>query len=289
MSHYAPLFTFTVEHDFYDDGVVHGLSFKPCEHTSRVMSNAGLMVKSIAGGIAVLFDEMKKESLQLYVEDDEPLDLTFKVYPEDASFGSRSDISVDSREKILYVNNHEHNGEAGERIKLHDDSYVSMINAIRLDSDQLAGVLGRREKFSPPFLVVSVRIVKDDLSRIDNPDVSPAKNYYIRLKARQVFWKYYLMGVFAREGLFLSDVDGLAEFVSMGKEQLADHREAIVFRSAQKLALKASFDYRFQLKEKDSNGDKVIIKRLPMAEVTRFGRDVIDGSSEVVSEIYVNC
>jgi hypothetical protein len=289
MSHYAPLFTFVIDHDFYDDGVVHGLSFKPCEDTARVMSNAGLMVKAIAGGIAVLFDEAKKESLQLYIEDDEPLDLVFKVYPGDASFGSRSDISIDSREKILYVNNHEHNSEAGERIKLHDDSYVSMIDAIRLDSDQLAGVLGRREKFSPPFLVVSIRIVKDDLSRIDNPDVSPVKNYYIRLKARQVFWKYYLVGAFAREGLFLSDVDGLAEFVSMGKEELAGHRKAIVFRSAQKLSLKASFDYRFQLKEKDSNGDKVIIKRLPMAEVTRFGRDVIDGSSEVVSEIYINC
>jgi len=150
-------------------------------------------------------------------------------------------------------------------------------------------VLDRKEKVIPPFLVVSFRIDKADLEGIGAPSGVAPKSYYIRVEERQVFWKYYLMGSLVRDNIYLSDVDGVAEFVPMGKEQLADHREAMIFRSKKKLPLKASFDYRFQLKEKDSNGEKVIIKRLPMAEVTRFGREVIDGSSEVVSEIYINC
>ena len=136
---------------------------------------------------------------------------------------------------------------------------------------------------------MNLRIVKDDLRGLGTPSGIVPKSYYIKVEARQVFWKYYLMGVLVRENVYLSDVDGVAEFVAMGKEQLADQREAMTFRTEKKLPLKANFDYRFQLKEKDSNGDKVVIKRLPMAEITRFGRGVIDGSSEVVSEIYINC
>ncbi|VAW84535.1 hypothetical protein MNBD_GAMMA17-2227 [hydrothermal vent metagenome] len=290
MSHYAPLFTFIVEHGFYDSGLAHGLSFKPCERSASVMLNAGLMVKPVVGGIAVLFDEKLSESLQLYIEDDEPLDLLFKIYPEEASFKSRTRVAIDNDdEMVLYVSNHLFRAEVDGRIKLHSGSFISMDDAIRMDSDSLVDVLDRKEKVIPPFLVVSFRIDKADLEGIGAPSGVAPKSYYIRVEERQVFWKYYLMGSLVRDNIYLSDVDGVAEFVPMGKEQLADHREAMIFRSKKKLPLKASFDYRFQLKEKDSNGEKVIIKRLPMAEVTRFGREVIDGSSEVVSEIYINC
>ncbi len=290
MSHYAPLFTFTVEHGFYGSGLAHGLSFKPCERSASVMLNAGLMVKPVAGGIAVLFDEKLSESLQLYVEDDEPLDLLFKVYPDVASFKSRTRVLIDNDdEMVLYVSNHLFRGEVDGRIKLHSGSFISVDDAIRMDSDSLADALGRKEKAVPPFLVVNVRIDKTDLEGLGTSGGVVPKSYYIRVEERQVFWKYYFMGSLIGGGMYLSDVDGVAEFVSMGKERLADHREAMTFRSKKKLPLKASFDYRFQLKEKDSNGGKVIIKRLPMAEITRFGREVIDGSSEVVSEIYINC
>jgi len=289
MSNYAALFTFIVEHGFYKDGLAHDLTYKACERSAGVMLNAGLMVKPIAGGIAVLFDEKLSESLQLYVEDDEPLDLVFKVYPEESTFKSRTNVSSDNDEMVLYVSNHPSRDEVDGRVKLHNASFISASDAIRVESDPLEGVLDKRERLIPPFLVVSLRITSDDLRGIDMPGGIVPKSYYIRVEERQLFWKYYLVGTLAREGVYLADADGSAEFIAMGKEQLAGYREAMTFRSEKKLPLKASFDYRFQLKERDSNGGKVIIKRLPMAEVTRFGREVIDGSSEVVSEIYINC
>ncbi|MCF6324573.1 MAG: hypothetical protein L3J89_09670 [Gammaproteobacteria bacterium] len=290
MSQYAPLFTFIVEHGFYESGLARGLSFKPCERSASVMLNAGLMVKPVAAGITVLFDEKLSESLQLYVEDDEPLELIFKIYPEEASFKSHTRVSIDNDdEMVLYVSNHLFRAEVDGRIKLHSESFISIGDAIRMDSDLLVDVLGRKERLMPPFFIVSVRIDKANLKGMGSPSGVVPKNYYISVEERQVFWKYYFLGSLVRENIYLSDVDGVAEFVPMGKEQLADHREAMIFRSKKKLPLKANFDYRFQLKEKDSNGGKVIIKRLPMAEVTRFGREVIDGSSEVVSEIYINC
>ncbi|MBL1260673.1 MAG: hypothetical protein COB33_009115 [Thiotrichaceae bacterium] len=288
MSHFAPLLTFIVEHGFYDDGLAHGLSFQPCERTASVMANAGLMVKRVPGGITVLFDEELRESLQLYAGDDEPLDLVFKVYPQEAAFKSRTELLLDSK-TLLYVSNHSPPDEVNDSIKLHSGPFISMIDTIKVDSGTLDGVLDRRDKLIPPFFVVSLRIDKAHLSGVGSSSGVASKRYYIKIKERQVFWKYYLMGALARDNVYLSDVDGIAEFVSMGKEQLAGQREAMTFRTEKKLPLKASSDYRFQLKETDSNGDKVIIKRLPMAEVTRFGRDVIDGSSEVVSEIYINC
>ncbi len=290
MANYAPLFTIVTEHGFYEDGVAHGLSFIPTEGTTRVMGNAGLLVKPVVGGIMVMYDKKDIESLQLYVGDkNESLNLVFKVITEDAAFKSRTDASLEADDSILFFDSRGREEVVDERIKLHDNKYVSMIDLTRLDSDQLTDVLSHREKRLPPLFVVNIHVSEKDLNSIDSDNGVVPKHYFIRLKEREVFWKYYLLGRLARESVYLSDLDSSAEFVFSGREIIGDRREAMTFRTTKKLSLKASPNYRFQLREKDNGGDKVIIKRLPMAEVTRLGRDVIDGSNEVVSEIYINC
>ncbi len=290
MANYAPLFTIVTEHGFYEDGVAHGLSFIPTEGTTRVMGNAGLLVKPVVGGIMVMYDKKDIESLQLYAGDkNESLNLVFKVITEDAAFKSRTDASLEADDSILFFDSRGREEVVDERIKLHDNKYVSMIDLTRLDSDQLTDVLSHREKRLPPLFVVNIHVSEKDLNSVDSDNEVVPKHYFIRLKEREVFWKYYLLGRLARESVYLSDLDSSAEFVFSGREIIGDRREAMTFRTTKKLSLKASPNYRFQLREKDNGGDKVIIKRLPMAEVTRLGRDVIDGSNEVVSEIYINC
>ncbi len=290
MANYVSLFTVTTEHGFYEDGVAPGLNFIPTESTARVIGNGGLLVKPVVGGITVMFDTKDTESLQLYIEDkDEPLNLVFKVTTEDAGFKSRTDASLEADDSMLLFDSGGREDAVDGWIKLHDSKYVSMIDLTRLDSNQLTDVLSHREKRLPPLFVVNIRVSEKDLQNVDGDnDVAP-KHYVIRFKEREVFWKYYLLGRVARENVYLSDLDSDAEFVFSGREIVGDRREAMTFRTTKKLSLKASPKYRFQLREKDNGGDKVIIKRLPMAEVTRLGRDVIDGSNEVVSEIYINC
>lgn len=287
---YSPLFSFVVEHGFFDDGVVRGLEFLPSAATARLISNTGLLVKPVAGGITLLFNKKDTESLQQYLSDpDGPFDLTFKVVSTVDSFQSCTDVSLSGDESILCFDSRNGQPQDDGRMRLHDTEYVSMINRTSLDSGSLRDVLEHRERRLPPLFIVNVRITEEALQSVDGHDGVAAKNYYIKFRERQVFWKYYLLGPLARESLFLSDLDDKASFVFSGREQLGEGREAVTYRSAQRLPLKASSHYRFQLKEKDNGNEKVIIKRLPVAEALRLGREVIDGRNEVVSEIYINC
>lgn len=290
MADYSPLFSFVVVHGFYDGGIVPGLRFVATPKSARLIDNAGLLVKSTSSGITVSYNKKDRESLQLYAADkEEPLELVFKGYASDASFRSRTDTSLAEKESLLYFNNHKKIVDGDDRIRLHDAEDVSIIDNIRLDSIQLQDVLDHRERRLPPLFVVSIQITEEDLAQLDEHSSVVPKSYYIRFKERQVFWMYYLVGCLARENLFLVDVDGKADFICSGKTLLDDQRETIVFHTADRLSLKANLNYRFQLKEKDNGSEKVIIKRLPMADVTHFGRALIDGRDEVVSEIYINC
>ena len=91
MKGYTPLFYFLTEHGFYDDGLAHGLDFVPSERTANVLKNTGLLIKSIRGGIAVLYDNGDTEALKQYAQDkSEPLNFVFKVYAQDAAFKSQT-------------------------------------------------------------------------------------------------------------------------------------------------------------------------------------------------------
>ncbi|VAW85157.1 hypothetical protein MNBD_GAMMA16-1518 [hydrothermal vent metagenome] len=284
MGAYLPLFSFAVEHGFYEDGVAHELSFTATGDTVRVMKNTGLLVKPTTGGFTVLFDSKDYESLLLYVNDKkEPLNLIFKAYSNNANFISRTDSSIETSKEILFFNNNNNQHISDGKIKLHDHKYVSMLDLEELDSKKLADVLDEKEKQIPPLFVLSFRITKKSLDSVD-----ALKNYCIKFRERQLFWKYYFLGQFSGKKLLLADLDKTTEFVFSGKEKLEGHREAITFRTAQRLSLQERSQYRFQLIEKENGKEKVIIKRLPVAKDAHLGQAIIDGKSESVSEIYIN-
>lgn len=287
MGSYSPLFIFAVEHGFYEDGVAHELSFIATDCTARVMQNTGLLVKPTAGGITVLFDSQDLESLQLYVADKkQPLNLVFKVYSRNVAFVRRTDASLETNDAILCFNNDNQHRVDG-RTKLHDHEYVSMINLKALDSKILTDTLGEKAG-PPPLFVLNFYITEKIFSGINENTNAALRNYYIKFRERQVFWKYYLLGPLAGKDLFLADPENTTEFVFSGKERLDNGREAMTFRTTQRLSLKEYSRYRFQLIEKENGKEKVIIKRLPVARDAHLGQAIIDGSSEIVSEIYIN-
>ncbi len=290
MADYTPLFTLTVEHGYYDGGVPPALGFTPVSRTAVLIKNCGLLIKPVAGGIIVLQNKKEQESLALHAADKEdPLELVFKVYAEDVAFKSKTDVLIDTNEAIPFFHNHVERDDTGGRSRLHEANDASMIDLVKLDSNQFNSLLDHRDRRMPPLFIVSIRLKEKALKSIEQEAPLSLKNYYIKFKERQLYWKYYLVGSMARETLFLIDMDRKAEFISLGKELLDGQRDAVTFRSAHRLPLKEMPQYRFQLKEKGNGSEKVIIKRLPMADVSRFGRAEIDGRQEVVSEIYINC
>jgi len=290
MGAYSPLFTFAVEHGFYENGVAHELSFIATDRTARVMQNTGLLVKPTTGGIVVLFDSQDCESLQLYASDEkQAFNLVFKVYVKSVDFIRRTDVSLETNDAILLFNNNNQHIVDG-LIKLHDHEYVSMIDLKALNATILTDTLGEKVGQLSPLFVLNFHITEKDLNGINKNANMVLKNYHIKFKERQVFWKYYLLGSsLAGKNLFLVDVDNTIEFIFSGKEGLDNGREAMTFRTTQRLSLKEHSRYRFQLIEKENGKEKIIIKRLPVAKDAHLGQAIIDGSSEIVSEIYINC
>ncbi len=288
MGAYSPLFTFVVEHGFYEEGVAHELFFIATDRTARVMQNTGLLVKPTLGGITVLFDNQDCESLQLYVTEEEPaFNLVFKAYVKSVDFIKRTDASLEANDAVLYFNNNNQHTVDG-RIKLHDHEYASMIDLEALGSKVLTEALGEKAGQRLPLFVLNFHVTEKNIKGINENTNAVLKNYYIKFKERQVFWKYYLLGPLTEKNLFLVDLENSIEFISSGKEWLDNGREAVTFRTAQRLSLKEHSRYRFQLIEKENGKEKIIIKRLPVAKDAHMGQTMIDGSNEMVSEIYIN-
>jgi hypothetical protein len=114
------------------------------------------------------------------------------------------------------------------------------------------------------------------------------RDYYLKFKARKTFWKYYMLGLMAQKHSYIADLNDAIRFEFSGEESLSGNRTALTFRSKTPIPMRDTFSYRFQLKESGPRGEKVLIRRLPMASASQINREMIEGEEAVVSEIYIN-
>jgi hypothetical protein len=88
---------------------------------------------------------------------------------------------------------------------------------------------------------------------------------------------------------FITDLNHEIEFEATGRASLPGNRMAMTFRSKQRIPLREKSEYRFQLREKETNGGRVLIRRLPVASAGQFYKETVDGKEAIVSEIFINC
>ena len=62
----------------------------------------------------------------------------------------------------------------------------------------------------------------------------------------------------------------------------------MAIRSRAPIALAQRSERRFQLRSRQRGGDKVLVKRLPVAAAQFLAREQIGGESRLVSEIHVH-
>jgi len=288
MGSYQALLNIAVEHGFYTDGACSCLDFQPTEKTRRIFDNAGLLQKKTADGIQIVYDESRLEALKLYAEDpQEPLCFEFKVYSNDAQFRSYTEPFADMGKGILYLDNRATTAGDG-KISLSVFEYVSNDDLKKTDSDELRDMISQRDRLLPPLFVVKIFAETAQASHIEAWLESELTSYSIVFNARQTFWKYYLLGKMANAGSYIFDPDNQVEFEALGETSLPDRRMALTFRSKQSIPLNEYYDFRFQLKQQGPGGENVLINRLPVACITRTGREVVAEQRMVVSEIYIN-
>jgi hypothetical protein len=118
--------------------------------------------------------------------------------------------------------------------------------------------------------------------------VQGPRTYSIRFAARRTFWTYYLLGSFARDGLYMEDAKGETAFDALGEVTLPDHRVARAFRTTAMLPLQDRYHNRFQIIDPEAVGDRVLMARMPGAQVRQTYPERLHGVEVAVSEIFIN-
>jgi hypothetical protein len=284
---YQTLLDIRIKHDFYQSGLCHSLEFRPTCSTSRLLDNCNLLLKKTDSGIQIIYQSSSLEILQAYAEDEiTPLQFNFKVYACDPYFKSYSEPYADLDQRILYFSNQR--TQFARQMCLTQDDYASSQDRISSDAPELLGIIGPEDSLLPPEFVIHISALTEQGLQLKHWLAESTPAYTIAFKPRERYWKYYLLGGMAKENYYILDQDRRIEFDALGQVKLADRKQAYAFRSRHRIPLNDYYAYRFQLKERDTGGERVVINRLPVASISHIGKEVIAEQEAIVSEIYIN-
>lgn len=278
MPNFSPLFTLGIEHSFFVDGMMRGVDFAPSPATASVIRSVGLMVKHIDNGIAVFCADDRLQALRLHAQDGaETLSFAFVARVGDKNFSNYTHPLIPREGKVLCFSNA---GRGNDLLtKCDEASEEDCRDVAALVED---GVLNERERWVLPDFVVLLEV------KVDPGGAGQARDFCIRFGARKSFWKYYLLGKVGRDSARIVDLDSKVEFESRGEVVLPGNRRSQLFISTSRVSLAEKSQHRFQLRESDRQGDRILVRRLPVASESRLGLEVIDGKREIVFENYVN-
>jgi hypothetical protein len=278
MSSFRVLFSIVVEHSYFFDRIVRGVEFSLSPNSMSMIGSVGIVVKKNVNGIDVLCEEERLEALRLHAKDDSGLvNFSFMARVNDKEFFNYTDSELFSGDQMLCFRN----------------------------SDMKSALLTKGEVVSagdlcdPSVLVQEGGLSANDLRRLPHFVISldipvrageewQARDFRICFGARRAFWKYYLLGKMNRSSARIVDVDNRVEFKSCGEFMLQGNRQSQVFISTARIPISEKSPYRFQLRDTDRQGDRILVRRLPVASVERLGSEVVDGKREVVFENFVN-
>ena len=288
MEHYRPLFTVSLEHQFFADRECRDISFQPTAETLALLGKAPLLMKMTRNGFTVIATcDGEALNAQYGHDSDKPLSLVFKAFMGDFQFGNYTDLAGQADNTILSFDNANSHVDRHDKLRLHSGEYVSATDLIDVESPALDRILDAKDKLIKPIFVVRIDLAKTAKPNADKGG-STHKYYCIRFNTRKTIWKYHLLGKIWNETSYIADLNNEAQFEFVGESVFSESRTAFTFMSKKTIPLMERSSYRFQLRDKVTNGGKVLIKRLPVASTNQIFKEKINGKETVVSEIFIN-
>jgi hypothetical protein len=176
--------------------------------------------------------------------------------------------------------------DASGALRLHPDDCLGA-ESLLADDDALCATALAETAPRRPLLLVHLALSNDAGGFPGAEGEPPARVCLVRLAAGASHWKYYLLGALAQRELKVADVDGAVGFRRAEGERLAS-RAAAVFLSERPIGLRERPAERFQLLENTPFGEKILMKRMPVASPGIRRKAEIDGRAVLVSEIFIN-
>ncbi len=286
MGTYRSLLSVTVEHTYFLENICKTLEFIPAEPSVAKLKKTGLLIKSSESGVSVFYEDDKMNILRLHAEDD--LSLVFKVFSKDPNFFRYTIPGARTDSNLLFFNNQPITLDPTGKQMLHSDPNVTDKALIDSNAGQLEGMLNRKDYLVKPAFIVQMHITADARGLCSEELDAAARKFYIRFTTNQSFWKYYISGDLSKRNVYIADLDNAVQFNNAGNILLPGHREAILLQSSVAIPMQEQHHHRLQLRESGNMGDKVLIKRLPHANVNQMYGEVMNGQMENVSEIYIS-
>jgi hypothetical protein len=275
---YLPWFDIEVTHQFFTSGTHRTFTVSPTVRTEARAAQLGVSSQPTPDGIRVLYEARRLEAWRRGASNPQTaLPLGFKLDTPDHLFARYTEPMCPG-DSLFYFDQRCAQVESSERSRLHRGAQVSEPEIEPLDSPRIDELLEPTELAAPPLGVISI-----SLSPSDGP-----RTYSIRFAARKTFWTYYLLGRFARDGLYLEDAKGETEFDSLGEVTLPDKRVARAFRTTSMLPLQDRYHNRFQIIDPDAQSDRVLMARMPGAKVRQTYAERRQGTEVAVSEIFIH-
>lgn len=286
MGAYRPLFNVSIEHTYFPDLSCKSLAFVPTHLSASLLNKAGLLLRPSKSGVSIFCEEDKMDVLRLHAQDD--FVLTFKVFSKDPYFSSYTLPSAKNDNMILCFSNQQVTKDLEGKQRLHREAYASELDYLDMASAQLSDAFEPKDYLVKPCFVIQIRVTADALGLCSETLDEAERNFCIRYATNQTFWKYYILGDLAKRKIYIADLDNEIKFDELSDASLPEGHQGKVLQSLSAMPMQAMSGQRFQLRETGNIGDKVLIKRLPNACISRTDGKVVNGKIEIISEIYIN-
>jgi hypothetical protein len=288
---YRPLFSIVVQHDFFAPGAVGDFKLVPSTRCAALLDKFGILLRNAPGGVELFCQQAERDELRAGLGVEPDMALGFRGYASDPQFSTFTELGPRTMEQSVFVDRADGPPDPDGRICLHPGPLVDGTCLRKNDSPALAEMLGRNfDPVKPVFFAnIEVRTLVNALQQSPSGDAA-APVFYLRFAARTSVWKYFFLNDVGSKDIAIVDLDGRTRFSRRGITALPGQRSAVTFVSDEAIAMQKTYPQRFQLREQGALGERILIKRLPNANVNAIGREVPEGSAVavLVSEIYIN-
>jgi hypothetical protein len=286
MDAYYPLIDVAVLHSYFDGGACRHLEFVPTPETLKVLQRNHLMLRRTAQGMVVLAKGLNVD-VPVHASDNAVSSLRFAVLCTDPAYWT-------------YTAGYE---ALGPHAPLYFSDQLLAADGHTLQAQALPAELTPaywRSIFSgmqlkKPCIVIELHFSDKDLySKSERTAVSASarKNYQVFLKAREVNWKYYFWGECAKKAIEIVDLNKATKGIGFESSLMPVAKGGVAWVSTKEIPMQEVPTQRFQLREvqgETEGAQRVLVKRLPNAGITKFGRELLrDGVEVLVAEIYIN-
>lgn len=280
MESFRLLFSVEVGHEYFADGTLGGLDYRPTEATRRVIGASGAVLRIAHNCLNVYYESGRRTAMGMLAEETGgELRIVLKATVRDRSFRNYTALARLAPDAILCFSNAA--SAAATTMRLSREEKVSAIDAQPITDLVAAGLLTDGDIRLPPDFVFDIRLTP---AMIDDA-VRP--RFGLKFATRALFWHYFLLGGLNRDNLFIVDLDEKVEFEALSERLSVAQRPARVFRSKTALPVYERSSLRLQLREFGNGSGKVVVRRLPVAS-DNFALLMVDGEERLVSNMYIN-